>query len=238
MEGVVGKPFLLILGEAFERLVVVAIGVSDLADLFEELLTISRHQLRDTVASGRMRQDNDLLEARVHNIVAPDMLAVVDHRLRVQHLDAIGRRLVRVHHQHRAAFLHGPADLRKHRAELEVLVDADAAGPDASADGAHALDDDETSFAGVGGLHRLIWPVELLAHEDRASGLGGAGTAHFSGAHLGRLYLQEAILAYHRALDEGDDAVADVVVLLCVLGEVEPVVREEVAADLRVHEVL
>lgn len=155
----------------------------------------------------------------------------------MRHFHTISRRLVRVHHQHWATFLNGPVDLREHRTELQVLIDADAASPDSSADGAHSLNDDKACLAGVRSLHQHIRPVELLAHEDWASS-ARLGPLHLRRTTLRDLNLHQTILIDHLALNEGQDTVADVVVLSSILFEVELVIWEQVAADLRVHEIL
>ena len=111
------------------------------------------------------------------------MRAVVDHGLRVRYFDAIRLGLVRVHHEHWVAFLHRPVDLRQHRTELKVLIDADAAGPDAGADGAHSLDDDQRGLCCVQLFITFDRSVELFAHKD------GAGSFRLLTVHLGRARL-------------------------------------------------
>ena len=122
------------------------ISDSYLCDVFEKAVSIIHHDWLEAETPSWMRKDQEAVEACGLYVVGPDMICVSSHRLTVWYfLSSCGASvLIWVHDKNGVLLVYGcPFDLRKHCAQLMVVINTNRPGPNASSDCTSPLDQNQ-----------------------------------------------------------------------------------------------
>jgi len=120
--------------------------------------------LTEAATTCGVGQDEDVLEARVLDVVLPDMQGMLFHRLVFGdwYLGLWVGVEVRVHDEHwEVLLIDSPVNLREHSAEIKVVLEGDLATPDTSSHRSRALYEHDCGLLGV---RFQVRAVELLGH--------------------------------------------------------------------------
>ena len=132
---------------------------------FREILL----DIGETVASGRVRNDPQILESRIFNVIFPNEASVIGHILLERYfLSVFVLCLVWVHDQHSELFLrvHRPVDLGQHGPYLEIASNTCRSSPDSGPHRAWPLNQYKGWFLWIQGFLLLRGVMKFGRHEN------------------------------------------------------------------------